>query len=813
MNWIKKLRDTAILVLVFIAAVIGFSYYTNKGNDNMTADIGSATYPQISFSYNGYVLNTLSGFARAMDIPAMRDTITPVNARRVEGTIQAYENRIQKASYTIYTLDGKEKMGEGALSQNGESFTVELGDAVTAGREHVLEIVLNTGGENDIYFYTRIADAEDLSVAESLDYVRSFHDNAMNKVEGAGVGTAIEPNESANNTTFQHVTIHSDYDHVSWGELEPMVEKGERWDITEMNGDSVSVRLEYRVRCKGEENESDVYNVEEFFRVRHVAGSGTTYLLDYDRTMEQIFDVTKHMLSENGIVLGIVPQDIPYLVNEDGSEVSFVVANELWNYSKETDEISLVFSFTDVENSDVRNMVPHHEIKLLGTDGAGGTMFAVCGYMSRGAHEGEVGVAIYKYSSRKNSVEEKAFISSNKSYGFAVHELSSMVYYSMKQNNLYVMLEGTLYEFDLTKGKSSTLAEGLTDGQYVVSEDGHLAAWQQGKEMNAATTVTVKNLESGKERKTECGGDECIRPLGFVKNDFVYGVAKTADTGRTISGEVTVPMYKIGIQNSKGEIVKTYQVEGIYVLDTVFDVNMITLNRATKEGETYTGTTADYITNNKEREASNIYLKTYTTELKETQVRLVYNDGISDREPKVLKPKQILTEDTGEINFDDISYAGKYFVYGYGELQGIYDRAGEAVREAAAYSGCVVDSEQAYIWEQGNRSRQHFIEGKDEVIGIMADRLLQRQAPVEILKEQNGGRAHDLTGCTAEMILYLIDKDIPVIGMLDAQRAVILVGYTEGSVVYIDADSKERRAAPIGEMDQMTSGSGNTYIG
>ena len=330
---------------------------------------------------------------------------------------------------------------------------------------------------------------------------------------------------------------------------------------------------------------------------------------------------SKHMLSENGIVLGIVPQDIPYLVNEDGSEVSFVVANELWNYSKETDEISLVFSFTDVENSDVRNMVPHHEIKLLGTDGAGGTMFAVCGYMSRGAHEGEVGVAIYKYSSRKNSVEEKAFISSNKSYGFAVHELSSMVYYSMKQNNLYVMLEGTLYEFDLTKGKSSTLAEGLTDGQYVVSEDGHLAAWQQGKEMNAATTVTVKNLESGKERKTECGGDECIRPLGFVKNDFVYGVAKTADTGRTISGEVTVPMYKIGIQNSKGEIVKTYQVEGIYVLDTVFDVNMITLNRATKEGETYTGTTADYITNNKEREASNIYLKTYTTELKETQDR------------------------------------------------------------------------------------------------------------------------------------------------------------------------------------------------
>ena len=272
-------------------------------------------------------------------------------------------------------------------------------------------------------------------------------------------------------------------------------------------------------------------------------------------------------------------------------------------------------------------------------------------------------------------------------------------------------------------------------------------------------------------------------------------------------------MYKLEIQNGKGEVVKTYQVEGIYVLDTVFDVNMITLNRATKAGETYTGTTADYITNNREKEASNIDLKSYTTELKETQMRLVYNDGISDREPKVLKPKQILTEDTGEINFDDISYAGKYFVYGYGELRGVFNRAGEAIREASEYSGCVVDSEQAYIWEQGNRSKQHFIEGKDDVIQNIAGQLKQRQAPVDILKELNGGRVLDLSGCKTEMILYLIDRDNPVIGMLDAERAVILVGYTEGSVVYIDADSNERRAAPINEMDQITSGSGNTYIG
>ena len=155
--------------------------------------------------------------------------------------------------------------------------------------------------------------------------------------------------------------------------------------------------------------------------------------------MEQVFDVTKHVLGGAGVVLGIAPEDVPYLVNDEGNAVSFVVANELWNYNKKTDEMALVFSFADVENTDVRNMVPHHKIKLLAVDKEDGVTFAVCGYMSRGAHEGEVGAAVYYYDVKKNSVEEKVFISSNRSYGNAIHELSSMIYHSTGRNKLYVI--------------------------------------------------------------------------------------------------------------------------------------------------------------------------------------------------------------------------------------------------------------------------------------------------------------------------------------------------------------------------------------
>ena len=813
MKWENRLTEAGILTVVFIIAVIGFSYYTNKGNDNMTADMGTATYPQVSFSYDGYALNTLSGYAKKMDIPAMRDTITPVSGQRLNVEIQAYGNKIQSAGYTVYSLDGEKKLKSQKEDDVSENLVVDLnGEGVLDG-EQVLEIALNTKDNKTIYFYTRVVDSANANVLECLDYIRNFHESALGKVEGAGVGAAIEPSEEANNSTLRHVTIHSDYDHVSWGALEPAVEKGERWNIKEINSNSMSVQLEYRVRCKGEENETDVYSVKEFFRVRYIADAQKTYLLDYDRTMEQIFDATKQVLNEKGILLGIMPRDMSYIVNDDGTVVSFVAANELWNYNKEADEMSLVFSFADAENSDVRNMISQNRIKLLEMDKAGDTVFAVCGYMSRGEHEGEVGIAIYYYDIEKNSVNEKVFVSSEQSAGHAEVELSKLVYYSVDRNILYVLVDGTLYEFDVESEKSNTVVENLDDDQYVVSEDGHLVAYQDSGEAAWATKVVVMDLASGKERLAECGADECIRPLGFVKNDFVYGVAKTADTGKTVSGETTVPMYKIEIQNGKNKIVKTYQADGTYVLGATFEDNMITLDRVTKDGETYTGIASDYITNNEEKEKSNIYLESYVTELKESQVRLTYNDGVSDKEPKILKPKQIVHENPVTVSFDDVSRTNGYYVYYYGELQGIYDKAGEAIRQADSYNGVVVGSNQTYVWERGNRDLRYEVSGKDEMIQTMSDRLKQNEAPVDIIKDLNGGRCLDLTGCTTEELLYVLNQDIPVIGMMSADGAVILIGYNDTSVVYIDVASGERLSVPYEQMDQMTTGSGNTYIG
>lgn len=813
MNIKNKLKEAGILIGVFIVAVLVFSYFTNKGNDNMTADIGTATFPKIGFDCGGYGINAVPGYAQSMDIPTIRDTITPVLSGKLNVEINVYENAISSMEYKVYSLDGTEALLEKKIKKPGKTEMLDLNKSGLLDEERVLEIILSYNKEKTVHFYTRIADAEKADIQQCLDYVTTFHNGALNKEEGVGVGKAIEPNEDGDNSTFAHVTIHSNYDQVSYGELEPKLEGGERWEIKEMNDTSSSIQAEFTVRCKGEENEDDLYKVREFFRVRYDSYAKRGYLLDYDRTMEQIFDPTKKVLSEKGVLLGISEYDVPYLNDKDGSIVSFVQADDLWSYNKETDEVSLVFSFAASENTDERNLTNQHEIQLLEADGNGNVTFAVYGYMNRGEHEGQVGVAVYYYNVEQSSVEEKVFIPTDTSWGNAIHELGKLVYYSVDREMLYVLAGDTFYETNVEKEKTKELVTGLTEDHYVVSSDGRFLAYQSKSGENGANELTIMNLSSGKTRTVTGKEGENIYPLGFVKNDFVYGTSRIEDAGQTAAGEDASPMYKVEIQNSKGKTVKTYEQKEIYILGAKMEKNRVILERAVRDGSIYTATAEEYISNNEEQKESNIYLDSYVTELKKKQMRLTYEDGISDKEPKVLKPKQVMFENPTTITFDYDKKEKQYYVYGYGKLQGSYEIAGDAIQKADSYGGVVVDQSQSYIWERGNRDLNYTIDHSEDMAAQIKAKLDSGVSPMEALKEYNSGASLNLTGCTAEQLAYIINQGKPVIGMKEAGKPIILVGYTDENVIYVDAASGERKTSTFEEMDALTAGTGHTYIG
>ena len=66
-------------------------------------------------------------------------------------------------------------------------------------------------------------------------------------------------------------------------------------------------------------------------------------------------------------------------------------------------------------------------------------------------------------------------------------------------------------------------------------------------------------------------------------------------------------------------------------------------------------------------------------------------------------------------------------------------------------------------------------------------------------------------------ILYItlctISHETPVVAMLSADHAVLVIGYTSEKYAYIDPADGERHSATPEEMAQMVSGSGNVFFG
>lgn len=808
----KRVIKIGVLIIVFAAALVISSLVINRGSDDEIVDMGAPVLPRISFTVDGRQVNILSGYVGDMEITAMRDTITPLES---DGTLQmnleADGNEISSIKYEVYSLDGGETYKTGELENvtPEEPMALELNDALGESvQEAVLKVIL-TVGEEDISYYTRIERPDEITAAGALEFAQDFHTKALEKSAAEELAVYLEPGEESDNSTYQTVNIHSDITHIQWGDLNPEVQGGVRWSIKESNSVYTSLLAKYQVSCEDDNGETQMYDIKEFFRVR--LSGDTVYLLDYNRDMQQVFNANLTVLDEDGIQFGIASNDIQYMTSDDDTIVAFVRERDLWLYDQDTDELSQVFSFSNQEGQDERSRNDQHAVRIISLDDSGNMAFAVYGYMNRGIHEGEVGVGIYYFNIDSNAIEEKAFIPSTKSFAIAEDELGKMVYYNHEQEMLYVLADGTLYQINLKNDDQTVLAEDLEDGQYAVSDDGHLMAYQTGGSLYTASEVTVMNLENGDQNTIQASEGDAVRPLGFVNGDFIYGKISSDDAGTMVSGEEITPMYEIEIRNSNNEAMASYSFtdSGIYITDILVEGNMVTLNRVKKSGNVYQSTDQEFITNNEERSDSTIALESYTTERMQSQMRLTFENGIKDTEPKVLRPNELVSGEPLTITLGGGSEGVKYYVYGMGELEGIYDRAGYAIQEAEEISGVVISSDQAYIWEKGNRDLAYSTEAE-------TFRRQEGESSLEACErymEQYNAHQVDLTGCTLDQVLYVINKGCPMIALTNADHAILLTGYTRTDITYIDPDTGEEQTVGVGEMEKMVQGSGNTFIG
>lgn len=824
----KTAIRVGVLTAVFVAAVIFFSNLTNKGNTDMSAALSSATLPSVWFTTEGYAVNPLAGYVTDMEITSMRDTVTPVDANTLTVNIESFNETIEKVTWQVFSLDGENCLQKETQKIEKDSLELHFNENGMLDTEKVLKLTLHLPSR-DVYYYTRIKSAEACNYRTCLDFVKDFQGKALKKEATDTIESYLETASGGDADGFHKVTIASNVDYVTWGALAPEVMDEVTWEVKECNETYTSVLLSYRVHCVEAE-----YRVEEFFRVR--VYNGKVYLMGYERTMNQRFEGGEGALDAKGVLVGIASEAMEYQHNADGTMVAFVQNNELWTYDQKADEFSLAFSFAEAEKEDSRNYYNRHEIHINSIDDDGNVLFYVLGYMNRGDHEGKVGVAIYSFSSAKNSVTEKAFVPSKKGYEIMKEELGQFIHYSEAESMLYVMVDGYLYRVDMQEDTKELLVRGLEKDQYKASANGNLLLYQNiGVQAKYSDKLNFLNLETGESFEIQAKEGEYMKPLGFIHSDLVYGVMKSGEEGSLLTGESVLPMYKVEIMTQEQKVVKEYMIDGIYIQSVDIAENVIELQRVTKSGTNYVATTADYITSNAEVKKSNISFTSYTENVRKKVWRILFESGVSDKEAKVLKPKFVLQEKIPGIQIDEEKMQGKFYVYAFGKMQGVYEQAGAAIQHANALKGVVVSSKQAYVWERGNWPTADEVEGISaftaaegqstveacmtkilEKEGTSADvrqELTNGKTLVQILSEYSGGEGMDLTGCSMEELQYTISKETPVIAMIGDNNAILLTGYNRTNIAYIDPVSGVKKSVTKETMTNMTSPYGNVFIG
>ena len=808
----KTIIRIAVCVVVFLASALIIGSIMNQGHNNMTMEMAPATLPMITMESGGVACNELHGNTVEMDVAYQKDCITLLGeGRQANFIVDTFGREITGISTEVRSIDGSRLIENSEVTgwkANGKSFSVSLTlkDLIDTNTQYSLTLILELEGEQKVYYYTTILWNDDVHISEILEFATDFHGKLYDKEVAKELTKYLEPNSKlTDNGTFHKVNIHSSFQQITWGSLEPVQEDAASIRLTQISGNVASLLMDFVVST-GEGKNKIYYNVEEYYRVRYT--SERMYLLDYERTMTQIPDTTR-MYANDKILLGITDENVDMMESADGNTVVFSDMGQLLSYNAATNGLTVIFSFYGKDNADRRTLYDNHGIKILDVDEGGNVKFAVYGYMNRGRHEGETGIQIISYDNSLNTIEEEVYIPYSKSYAVLKDEMEQLLYRN-RQQHVYFFLENGVYDVDLENRSAEQLVSIRQDDSLQVSENHEIIVWQEGDDINHSNQLNVRNLNTGEQTVIRAEDGEAIRPLGFMGEDIIYGVARESDIRTENSGQIFYPMYKVCISNSSGDNLKEYGQDGIYIVDCAIEGNQITLSRIQRsENGSYQEILDDQIMNNVEEEPGQNKVVTADIDIYERYVQIQTKTTIDTKTIKVLNPKEVVFEGGRELTLDAVSEVSRYYVYNAYGVQGIYSAPGKAVKEAYDSAGVVANDRGITVWLKGNRvSRNQIMAIKEESVTdqknsltVCLDNILrhagitrnteydlaQGKTAIQILEENmTGVQVLDLSGCSLDAVLYYVNQDIPVLAILEDGEAVLVTGFNEFNVVIMD---------------------------
>lgn len=835
----KKVIKPIVLIVVFIAALITFCITTNKGNKDMTTKQADATLPVMSFNLDKIKINTLHGYTTEMDPTKMRDCVIPISDdRKLSLSISTYGMAVDRISYKIRSMDGKRLVADDEISSfsnkdNTIQADVNMPNVMDENTEYLLVFTI-TSGQDNVYYYSRIMQTDGKAAAKVVEFAKKFHDETFIKDDKSFFTTYMETTTGDRNT-LAHVDLTSTVSQITWGSMAAAQYTNPVIALKEINDSYDVVTIDYVMSCVDGKGETEYYNVREYFRLRQT--ESRMYVLNYERTANQIFNSENSFISDSGsVMLGIRSSEAEYRANEAGSVICFVQEGDLYSYDINNGMIIKVFSFRDAEGIDERENWNHHDIKIVSVDEAGSIDFVVYGYMNRGTHEGEVGTGVYHYDGLAHTIDEEAFIPSKTSYEVLKAEMGKMLYLNEK-NEFYLMMDDSLYRINLGSMSVKKVVEGLSTGSYCASESNRYFAWVDSANQYSSNTIKVMDLKSGKTFEVKKGDDQYLCPLGFIGEDFIYGQANAADVVSDAAGNTTFPMNGLIILDTSDQSeLKTYTHSGGYVEKISVDGYTVTIDLIAQNNGVYAEIGQDTIMNREADSKQKIALDTSQSDTKLTVSAISIAGGKKPDKLKQLTAQMTInSHDTAvDLKFDDNTV--HFYVYAKGDVIFASDNISDAIKQANDSMGVVIDSNQQYVWMRARKNAVNAFaniacnetdKDADSVVKSVSAMLTYNDVTVSVSELIGAGSSAvdvlknnlpdkeilDLQGVSSEDIIFYISQGNPVFAMTGNTSAVLVTGYSSNGALYIyNPDNGATTSMSYEDADRMFYNGGLHFI-
>lgn len=632
---IKIILGAALFIAFFAGAALVTNYINNLGREKVAVEMPGESLNAIYAEVDGEKVNYMPAYRTALNTSLYRDSIIPVgedktvkilvpNTGKSNNNI-CYELRDESGSTLIENGDMEYDADVNGFNRYETSIRMDLSE----GREY--SFIVKTSKENEqIYYYTRLirlksnkidvlssyaeefsratfaADKKTLAtelemaaneagsrVAEGNESDDEDDSDSSVKVASATDAASVTAEDIENvlrtstaivdKNYLGLVSLDSSFDAVTWGSLKPEKVGETIRTIKEVSEESAVVSFSYVITAfNSGASENLYYSVEEIYELSLSQDTGKASISDYHRYMNRAFTGNRFVQSTNSINIGAVSSfEAEYITTDDCEKIAFVADGCLWYFDYNEGWVTKVYGVETSASSPASKGMKRYSIDCLKINDSE-VEFIVYGRIPWGNEEGKEGVALYKYNVKTATVSQVLFIETDLSYTALKSGAEKVAAYNDKNGMFYTIIGQKLVSYDTKTGQEKDITTDLMECDIKASKDRNVVAYPDTSNETEVKNITLTDLASGKSTEINVPG-KIVTSLGFIGNDFVYGVSDSDNIKVGADGIASYLFDSINIVKRDGSLAKKYEKEGVLISDLTFLNNTIYLIRVRKD--------------------------------------------------------------------------------------------------------------------------------------------------------------------------------------------------------------------------------------